>query len=500
MRELGEVEAFVYSDPRLGFKGAEPVVLAFVRERFARQLACAVHELPDRERALAALSSCAQRTDWVVLQSAMNPLIDVALVREMIAFLTRIGADACVSAGAIPGTAPDCVVRGSRARGCGADGSRLLVDARVLEWGTQRRFNNQFNLMKFKRLKMFLGVRDRVPGLPDLTIEALCSRLADDDLHDELITYFEPGEIVRRTECPHCRGMLHGLQNQMSQPLIGYVSTQRPWYFRCERCGLIVASPTLDGAHLGALYDEFDAEDHRRSHTNPNQFACGRARCELGMIAATLPRDAAVLDLGGGAGGFSAFLRGRYPEWRITHSDLRLRASDDLTARGVAVRLLDFVGEPIGESAYDLITAWEVLEHVAFEDLDRTLANIGRALRPGGVFMFSTPDFDSPLCKVVDFFSVAVPFHTVVFSRSWLEGFLCTRGWRVVDVRWTADLLDDADMWFGYAAVTSPGDVLRSTAAVLRAAFTGEAGAAAHRQVVERGFGTEVIMAVTRER
>jgi len=117
----------------------------------------------------------------------------------------------------------------------------------------------------------------------------------------------------------------------------------------------------------------------------PEQFAL-----RLQHVLANVPRGATVLDLGCGAGEFSAALakKGAHPiavdvaaealrraAGRLPDGDLRLwRAGEAL---------------PVDDSAVDVVWAGEVIEHVA--DVAPWLSEVRRALRPGGTLLLSTP-------------------------------------------------------------------------------------------------------------
>lgn len=114
-----------------------------------------------------------------------------------------------------------------------------------------------------------------------------------------------------------------------------------------------------------------------------------------------------LLDLGCGMGGFAvaAQLTGA----RVTALDYNAAYCVITAARGdqyaLQMPVLRAVGEalPLPSAAYDLVTAWDVLEHV--QQPDQLLAEIARVLRPGGVvlitainrFAFRDPHYHLPL-------------------------------------------------------------------------------------------------------
>jgi 2-polyprenyl-3-methyl-5-hydroxy-6-metoxy-1,4-benzoquinol methylase len=205
-------------------------------------------------------------------------------------------------------------------------------------------------------------------------------------------------------------------------------------------------SPFVDNGKTYKIYDVFDKQDFVATLNNPyNKEA---PRCNFSDFIDKLPKLPRTLDLGGGMGMFSKYLKATYDGWDVTHSDFTIKRDIDLESLDIKTRALNFIEEPIGKECYDLITAWEVLEHIPYEKLEMTLKNIYDALPHGGIFMFSTPDFDSPLCKSNDFFAICPPFHYLVFSKSWLEVYFEDSEWEIHSIRYCSDFLDDADMWY----------------------------------------------------
>lgn len=104
-------------------------------------------------------------------------------------------------------------------------------------------------------------------------------------------------------------------------------------------------------------------------------------------------RVSRVIDYGCGNGLFTPLLSERWPDADISGADIsavalegfrrRLRAGED---RAMHIRD-DRVDAPDG--SFDVAMAVEVLEHV--RDLGATLREVVRLLRPGGVFIWTTP-------------------------------------------------------------------------------------------------------------
>ena len=478
----------IAGNDRLLFEGAEKKVTQFISDRLTffgvRYDHCkdsAALEVRVREL----LAAPPADIDYIVLADVMNPFYDLELVCKMIENLKKTGFKQSLCDGVVPGTEVLAVLRVSSWHEDPLSFKLAdLNDPIKVNWTTQARYNNQLNLYKYKRIKLFVALTARFKDLYKLAVPELMDFLLKDEVF-KLLTCF--GDDVRQVEyarCPHCSGYLSALSVSMSQPLCGYLPSDRPLYHACESCGLVVQSPSIHQDDLHLIYD------FTLSGNNP--YEKGSVRCNLSHIVPKLPRKVRALDLGGGMGNFSRFLHEAYPLWDVTHSDFEIKAG---APDGVSSRALDFTRTKIGFEEYDLITAWEVIEHIPYEKLSFTLHNIWKALTPGGFFVLSTPDFDSPLCKSFDFYAVSPPFHYLVFSQRWLRNyFLGFQGFKIFDERHCSDFLDDALNWYRYGAKTCPSEAMRGTSELLHAIFEQDNNKEIRNRLLASGMGTEIVM------
>jgi SAM-dependent methyltransferase len=111
------------------------------------------------------------------------------------------------------------------------------------------------------------------------------------------------------------------------------------------------------------------------------------------IVRAYVTPDSRVLDLGCGRGGVVELF------WR----DVKLAAGIDpdppsLTGhRAAGMPILRGIGErlPFAEASFDLVVSVWVLEHL--REPQRVFDEVGRVLRPGGHFVFLTPNLRNPL-------------------------------------------------------------------------------------------------------
>ena len=114
---------------------------------------------------------------------------------------------------------------------------------------------------------------------------------------------------------------------------------------------------------------------------------------EHSSVAAKIPENAAVLDVGCGRGAFLAkVLKDRSRD--VTGIELNKSAAAFARERGITV-VESLIGDHAEEcaSAYDVVTAFQVLEHVA--DPLKFVNNCTKALKPGGLLVIAVPNNDA---------------------------------------------------------------------------------------------------------
>lgn len=490
---MENINFLVLKHSRLNFQGAERLVSNFITDRL-KHFGANHFTFISRESLIEKIAASVTEKDYLVVLDIMNPIVDLDLVNQMVLSLNSTGAKYAIADGAIPGTQVEFIL---------APGVSMLpdlsdnnnTDVTVVRWFSQDMHNNQFNLYKYKRLKMFLFLIKNIKDVAVLDISSFINRLSADSIFDKLAAFGEAVKVHFYKKCPHCQGRIIPLPMKMSQAFCGYLPVSRPLYHECEKCGLIVISPYVDENETSRLYDVFDKQDFVVTLNDP--YHKGAPRCGFTDFIDKLPKVPRTLDLGGGMGGFSKFLKESYSGWQVTHSDFEIKRNIDLEGMGIRTLALNFLKDPIGENCYDLITAWEVLEHIPYDKLEFALNNIYKALSKSGVFMFSTPDFDSPLCQSNDFFAICPPFHYLVFGRKWLKKYFAnSKQWEIHSMRSCSDFLDDSKMWFDYANKTAPSFQLRATAKMLKELLARPEN---KQLLLDKDMGTEVIVTLIKK-
>lgn len=101
-----------------------------------------------------------------------------------------------------------------------------------------------------------------------------------------------------------------------------------------------------------------------------------------------------ILDMGCGSGEMiEVFYRNRYKPKKFVGIDIRDKVPEKLKELDFVEILVKDLCEPFDlDEKFDIITSFEVVEHIGHENLDSYLENIKRHL--GGTLYLSTPNYD----------------------------------------------------------------------------------------------------------
>ncbi len=168
----------------------------------------------------------------------------------------------------------------------------------------------------------------------------------------------------------------------------------------CSSCGLVFwAVP--ENHHAEAIYDSayFDGVEARRGFSDyaAMEPAFRHSFRRRTQALGPPPEGGCLLDVGAAYGfAVSEASRAGWNAIGVEISTAAARHARDVTGARIAVgnsKALPFASESI-----DVITMWDVLEHVA--DLHRSLDELHRILRPGGRLVLTTTDVGSLLARV----------------------------------------------------------------------------------------------------
>jgi SAM-dependent methyltransferase len=175
---------------------------------------------------------------------------------------------------------------------------------------------------------------------------------------------------------------------------------------RCDDCGLVYVTPRLaPGALIEEVYDEgywsSDAAKDRgySDYRSDAPLYLRTYKKRLAVVRRHFARPGRVLDVGCAAGYFLSVMRDE--GWDVTGIEpsdaIRAQAAERIGASRVHGGLLQ--DAPVEPHSFDLVTFWDVIEHIP--DPVAALRHAGDLLAPGGKLLIETQDVSSRAARML---------------------------------------------------------------------------------------------------
>jgi 2-polyprenyl-3-methyl-5-hydroxy-6-metoxy-1,4-benzoquinol methylase len=210
---------------------------------------------------------------------------------------------------------------------------------------------------------------------------------------------------------------------------------------RCRKCGLLYVNPRYREETLREIYTEdyydhdgisngrefYGYDDYLRDEENIRITFAKRLRT-IGSLA----NKGKLLDVGCATGFFLDLARG--DGWEVVGTEVAQFGARYARERfGLDIRLGTLAGLRFDSQAFDVVTMWDVIEHVL--DPMAELREVHRILRQGGLLSIITPDAGSLLARLLgqrweEFRRVRE--HVYFFSKQTLGKMLHKAGFEIL--------------------------------------------------------------------
>ena len=191
--------------------------------------------------------------------------------------------------------------------------------------------------------------------------------------------------LVPRGGCPLCASQAHRVHMDFAEIPV----------FRCHDCSFIYSSKIMPPETLSSYY----AESFGGKRQMQGQVV--NARVNSALFKRLLKGESigknTLLDIGTGYGFFLDAIR-RNHGMQVSGVELSIEEAEfgrkqlHLDIRDVALAQAG-----LESASYDIVTAFEVIEHI--EDPSAFVAELASYLKPGGILIIATDNFESPVVR-----------------------------------------------------------------------------------------------------
>jgi 2-polyprenyl-3-methyl-5-hydroxy-6-metoxy-1,4-benzoquinol methylase len=225
--------------------------------------------------------------------------------------------------------------------------------------------------------------------------------------------------------CPLCGGS--DIVPFLTAPDRFHMRTDLYHLLRCSSCsGVWLDSPPRPD-QMGIHYDD---DYHRQIMTAGESRPESRWKRHRELIA-RYKQGGAILDIGCSSGAFLGAVKS--PLWKLY--GIEMEASTAQRARaatGAEVFVGDVDDAPFSAESFDVITAFDLLEHVYRPR--QFLGNVMNWLKPGGIFFTMLPNIDSWESRMFGsyWYGLELPRHLFHFSPKSLRQLMLSLGFEEV--------------------------------------------------------------------
>jgi 2-polyprenyl-3-methyl-5-hydroxy-6-metoxy-1,4-benzoquinol methylase len=202
---------------------------------------------------------------------------------------------------------------------------------------------------------------------------------------------------------------------------------QHPQIVECRHCGLVYANPRWPGGDLIAAYAAVEDETYVNERAGRELTFSQHLR---DMERVTGPADGrSLLDVGAYIGVFVDVARQN--GWQATGVEPSRWAAAVAQRQGLPVLLGTQHAPELQGQRFDVITMWDVIEHV--DDPAAEIRQAYQLLQPGGLLVIHTMDVDSLAARLMGpRWPWLMDMHIYYFSQATLAKMLQQNGFTVI--------------------------------------------------------------------
>ncbi len=314
-------------------------------------------------------------------------------------------------------------------------------ESNYLPSSLHRKYITSISIKRKKSLKVFIDLLKN-SYFSSLALHDILSYFSTSAGVRDVIRYGSEAQLAEQICCPVCNSLGSSyVYTSVGYPRVGFLHNFSDYYKRCQNCGHVFLSYypesmadcvnyyDLADSELSYEQDSFEglkSQTQLESSSYYDNFLLSRDYLINSILPVTGKRKLSLLDIGAGQGDFLLLMRYSEAGSSLTLSGLDFKISPRVASDFKELDIDLFSGEIETYLAtarrdnirYDVVTLFEVIEHIHPRLLIRLPSLVAEILNPGGKIILSTPDFESLGAQLTDFWAAYAPQHYSVFSYS----------------------------------------------------------------------------------
>ena len=249
---------------------------------------------------------------------------------------------------------------------------------------------------------------------------------------------------MKNVECAVCGSNNSGLLYRTEDLYLGI-----PGKFsivKCAVCGFVFLNPQLSGEDFEKYYPNYYfTRANNGIVTEADEKRLHKIYRKRGELVKECKNFGDLLDVGSGDGLFLHYLMRIGWKGRLTGIEPSNKAAGFSKTLGVDVYQGDLGSVDLGKEKFDLVTFWEVLEHLP--ELNFNLRKAYDVLRSGGVLSASVPNYGSLQSIIFGKYwnAIDAPRHFYQFTAKDIQTILEKNNFKNIRIRSTSILRFNMD-------------------------------------------------------
>jgi 2-polyprenyl-3-methyl-5-hydroxy-6-metoxy-1,4-benzoquinol methylase len=357
------------------------------------------------------------------------------------------------------------------------------------------------------RRKIFLRICEEFDDLNHCSFVRFSEIVKSDKVRDICLSYgARDVQLFDVLSCPNCgSNFKSAIRVGEGNAITGFLDASHDVYHHCNNCSLVYLSRQVESNDLGIFYDtsSYDRSQSKEDIIDRWGSLSEASTSHLGNYLAGLDRikpSDSVLDLGCGDGDFLSLVRSARPQTDLTGVDFHistpiLDAMEQHRITGFSSNIFEYINYLDNSKKFDVITMWEVVEHIKIDDFKSLLRLLKRQLKPDGRLIFSTPDFYDIHSQSLDFWAMAAGEHLYVYNLDLCTELLALCGYKVVEFERESVTTKLPDRWYKYGSKTNTSLSGRACSAIVETVLSDDVlRERLKRQNQKNKIGSELIV------